>query len=67
MISRPSAPRSNASAAVALAHTSDLTPEEWALILEALSIYQHHGAFRALYGSSLTVRLTPDTSRLEAA
>lgn len=26
-----------------------LTPEEWALIMNALSVYQHNEAYRALY------------------
>ena len=30
-------------------HEEPLTPEDWSLIVEALSAYQHHSAFRAVY------------------
>ena len=30
-------------------HQDPLTPEDWSLIVEALSAYQHHSAFRAVY------------------
>lgn len=51
MISLPSAPRPNALASLALApaQASALTPEEWRLVLKALSAYQHHAGFRAVY------------------
>ena len=51
MISLPSAPRPNALAPIALApaQASALTPEEWRLVLKALSAYQHHAGFRAVY------------------
>nr|CRY98051.1 hypothetical protein [uncultured prokaryote] len=39
----------NGFASPASATMLSLTPEEWKLILEALSAYQHREAFRALY------------------
>ncbi len=66
MISLPSTPRPNALAAPA--HTSALTPDEWRLILKALSAYQHHTGFRAIYEKLLGLQANaPDTRRQEAA
>lgn len=66
MISVPPTFRPNALAASA--QTAALTPEEWRLILKALSAYQHHAGFRAVY-EKLAGRQAhaPGTPRQEAA
>lgn len=66
MISLPPTPRANALAAPAQA--SALTPDEWRLILKALSAYQHHAGFRAIYEKLVGRQANaPDTRRQEAA
>ena len=42
-------PSPNAQPVPASPSPSALTPEEWDLIVVALSAYQHHSEFRALY------------------
>ena len=66
MISLPPTPRANALTAPAPA--SALTPDEWRLILKALSAYQHHAGFRAVYEKLVGRQANaPDTRRQEAA
>ena len=66
MISLPSVPRKNALAAPAQAPA--LTLDEWSLILKALSAYQHHAGFRAVYEKLVGRQANaPDTRRQEAA
>ena len=67
MISLSSAPRPSAFAVAASSHASDLTPEEWTLILEALSAYQHHAGFRAVYEKLAGRQAHAWTTRQEAA